>query len=430
MNRIDFFDRAKARGPIVAWAGCLLACAFALRAQAADGSLSLDAAIERASQDAPQIASAQASLEGAQSSLISAGRLPDPEVIVGIDNLPLTGAEQFSLTRDFMTMRKVGLMQTVPAGAKRRFQSELASREADVAQAELRATRFDVASGAADAWIAAAATDMVLARFRALRSDFGLYSTISRAGLSSGLMSAADALVSEAALARFESEILELEQQRATQRAELARWIGGDTDRPLEDLPWKRVLDVPARALVESIATHPSLAPFAARLEVARTQVHLAKADTRPDWSAELSFAKRGPAYSDMVSLEFRVGLPLFLKNRQNPAIAAKLANVRAEQGQQDAAARRQLALFESKVETWRLGRKRLEHFDTVLMPLARDRSRVLLLAYGNGRVGMAAVLEALRELLDLERQYVALGAEVTRAWVFLRLLHSSGVRT
>lgn len=427
MNLIDTSARAIMRGTSAAGALGVVAWILAGAAHGADNLLTLDAAIDRASQDAPQVASAKAALEGAQSSLIGAGRLPDPEAIIGVDNLPLNGAEQFSLTRDFMTMRRVGLMQTVPAGAKRRFQSELASREADVAQAELRATRFEIATAAAEAWIETSTTQQTLARFNALKRDLGLQSTLARAGLSSGRSSAIDALASEAALARLDSEILELDQQQATQRAELRRWIGSDADRPLDDLPWKRELNAAAQALIENVAIHPPLAPFAARIEAARTKVDLARAERHPDWSAELSFAKRGPDYSDMVSLEFRVGLPLFRKNRQNPMVASKLANVRAEEAEQDAAVRMHTAEIESMIASWRLGRKRLEHFEATLLPLSRDRSRAVLSAYSSGRGEMRTVLEALRDELDLQREYVALEADVTRAWVFLHLLHSTG---
>src|SRR6187549_546286 len=76
-----------------------------MKAAAADAPLGLDEAIQRALGDSPQIVAAQASLEGAQELAPSAGRLPDPEVIVGVDNLPVNTADQYSLTRDFMTMR-------------------------------------------------------------------------------------------------------------------------------------------------------------------------------------------------------------------------------------------------------------------------------------------------------------------------------------
>jgi outer membrane protein TolC len=84
-------------------------------------------------------------------------------------------------------------------------------------------------------------------------------------------------------------------------------------------------------------------------------------------------------------------------------------------------------AEIESMVAVWRSGRLRLQNFEATLLPLARDRSRALLTAYGSGRGEQRAVLEALRDEVDVQREYVALEGEVTRAWAFLHLLHSSG---
>src|SRR5690348_12138583 len=177
MNLVGFDARIRAwRVPALA----VLSASLALCARAAE-PLTLDDAMERALHDAPQVSAAQASLESAQSLQVGAARLPDPEVVLGVDNLPVSGPDQYSLTRDFMTMSKVGLMQTVPAAAKRRSRSTLAVREADVAQAELRAARFETASAAADAWIFASVAEQTLQRFRALREDLRVQSVASRA---------------------------------------------------------------------------------------------------------------------------------------------------------------------------------------------------------------------------------------------------------
>ena len=53
-----------------------------------------------------------------------------------------------------------------------------------------------------------------------------------------------------------------------------------------------------------------------ARLAAAQTDVELARTQKRPDWSVELDYAQRGPTFSNVVTLEFRIGLPLFAKNK------------------------------------------------------------------------------------------------------------------
>jgi outer membrane protein TolC len=416
-------ERALARFRHVAIALSLLSNT----AHAGEAPFGLDEAIERALGDSPQIVAAQASLEGAQDLAPSAGRLPDPEAIVGVDNLPVNSSDHFSLTRDFMTMRKVGVMQTFPSGAKRHLQGELASREVDLARAGLKASQFETAKAAAETWIGCATAEQSLKRLRALRSDLTVQSSASRAALASGRSSADDALSSDVALARLDGRILELEQQLAIKRAELSRWVGQDATRELAELPWQRELGGAPQVLAQDVAAHAPLAPSVASLEVARTEVSLARAERRPDWSAELTYAKRGPDYSDMVSLEFRVGLPLFAKNRQNPVIAAKLANVRAQEASQEAEIRMHRAEIESMLAVWQSGRTRLQHFEKEILPLARDRSRATLTSYGSGRGDMRSTLEALSEEVDLQLEYIQLEGDVTRAWAFLHLLHSVG---
>ena len=40
---------------------------------------------------------------------IAAGQLPDPVLKFGVDNLPLSGPDRLSLSRDFMTMRRIDI---------------------------------------------------------------------------------------------------------------------------------------------------------------------------------------------------------------------------------------------------------------------------------------------------------------------------------
>ncbi|MFT5035336.1 MAG: hypothetical protein ACI87L_001178, partial [Litorivivens sp.] len=55
---------------------------------------------------------------------LAAGQLPDPVLKAGIDNLPANGPDSFSLTRDFMTMRRIGISQELPRAAKRQLRTE------------------------------------------------------------------------------------------------------------------------------------------------------------------------------------------------------------------------------------------------------------------------------------------------------------------
>lgn len=389
--------------------------------------LSLDEAIESALTDAPQIAAAAALAESARSAAPSGGRLPDPELIVGVDNLPIEGEDAFSFSRDFMTMTRIGVMQSVPNRSKRRLQAELAQRDVAVADGELRKTRFDIAQAVADAWIARAVAEESLVRLRELKPESELQATAGRAALASGRASAVEALASQALIARLEQRILEFEQNAELKRAELARWLGASADRPLAAMPTQRELGAATESFLVAVAEHAPLAPLVARLAATQTEIELARAEKRPDWRTELTYANRGSEFSDMISLEFRVGLPFFARQRQDPVIAKRLALLRAGEAELDADVRMHAAEIRMAVAEWRRGRERLRHYVSELIPLARDRSRATVASYGAGRGDLGSAIGALTDEIDLHLEHIEVQGSVARAWVFLHLLHDSG---
>jgi len=88
----------------------IAALTIPMAAHAADARpLTLQETIDIALNQAPEVLASQASLDAADARAPSGGRLPDPELIAAVDNLPIEGEDKFSLTSDFMTMRRIGV---------------------------------------------------------------------------------------------------------------------------------------------------------------------------------------------------------------------------------------------------------------------------------------------------------------------------------
>src|SRR5436309_16043872 len=79
-------------------------------------ALSLEEAQRRAVDRSLQLAAQDSAVRASREMAVAAGQLPDPVVKAGIDNLPVNGADQFSVSRDFMTMRRIGVMQELTRG--------------------------------------------------------------------------------------------------------------------------------------------------------------------------------------------------------------------------------------------------------------------------------------------------------------------------
>ncbi|MBR0347322.1 MAG: TolC family protein, partial [Rudaea sp.] len=152
----------------VAFAGASILFPTWLLAQPS-GPLSLEEAVRIAEGQAPAIAARRAAADSATQAIGPAGELPDPELIAGIDNLPVNKGDAFSLTDDFMTMRKVGVMQSFPRREKREARTQRAQAAADREQALLTNERLAVREGVAKAWIARQAVERRLELLTSLR---------------------------------------------------------------------------------------------------------------------------------------------------------------------------------------------------------------------------------------------------------------------
>ena len=384
-------------------------------------TLTLDAAVKAAIERAPQLQAEAAAVEAAQSAAIAAGRLPDPELMIGATNVPVEGEGAWSLERDFMTMREIGVMQSFPNRRKLGSQRERAGAAIEVAQARKQQSALEIARSTAEEWIAVYSAQVVLEKLQLLRPEVQLQADSARTALRSGKGTTVDALTATAAISEIDDEILEATRNLHSMRAELARWIGNDASRTLAHAPAFDRLPETRETLLRSVHNHAPLLAYEAQLALARAEVDMAKAERRPDWSAQLSYAKRGDAFEDMVSLQFRVGLPLFSGSRQDPLIAARYAEARQIEAEREAELRMHAAEVESRVAAWEAARARIDLLERERLRLARQRSQAALASFTAGRLPLTSLLDAHTAEIKLQRDYAELLRDLGSAWAYLR---------
>lgn len=395
-------------------------CSAAL---AEDAPLTLTAAVELAASHSPALMARQAAVQAADAVVVSAGQLPDPELIVGLDDVPTTGSLAFSLSRDEFTGRKVGVMQSFPRKLKRDLRRQRASNEVQLTQAQQAIEELSVKREAALSWITAYIADQSLRRLQALEPVMQLQTRVAGAGVSSAQLATADALASQAAFIEFHDRIRVAEQAVRRARLDLSRWLPEDADRALAAPPPFDQLPVPVKQLLSGIHDHASLRTYDAQVEAARTDIALAQADKHPDWSVELDYANRAAPFSDMVSLQFRIGLPLFSSRRQDPIIAGKHAQLREIEAQRDTELRMHSAEIAQQIADWETLKKRLETYEEELVPLSQARSRAALGAYQSSSTSVKPVLEARAAEIDVQLQVLELRGQLGRAWALLNYL-------
>ena len=377
-------------------AGVLAAALLSLPAAA----LTLDEALRQAEREAPSLAAQAAQVEASRNSAIPAGALPDPKLLLGLQNVPIEGDNRGRFDREPMTMQMVGVMQEVPNRAKRRARIEVAQAGIERATLEQRIERLKVRRQTALAWISARAVEEKLALFQTLYAENALLVKAVRARLAGGRGQAADSIGPRQEAALLAEQEDQLQQSRAQQRAALRRWIGPRADESLTGrLPnWP----VDAEHYRHNLQRHPELALFDPMTDEAQAEIRQAVADKKSDWSWELAYQKRGEEFGDMMSVQFSFDLPLFPGSRQNPRIAAKQATLNQLEAEREHA--QQLA--DDLAEYQRLDRA-LRRSQDSLVPLAEEKVALTLAGYRAGVGDLASVIAARRELVEARLKHI-----------------------
>lgn len=412
------------RAPFYAATLCLLIAAWAtpLMASAAPGQVSLAEAVRRAVERAPLLDARRAQLEAAQQESERAGALPDPMLTVGLDNLPVTGADAFDSTADFMTMKKIGVRQDFPARAKREARRTLAARTVDEAATQAEVEQLTVRRAAAEAWISLWAKQRELATLKTLREQAVLAARIAHARVAGGTDPSVDALATEAAVLELDNDIAAEEVALSVAKVGLQRWLGQDEVSATQGAPDFDRVPFSEPQLLAMLDRMPALRPVTAQLETAAAEVEVARAERRPDWSVAASYGQRSGGESDMVTLEVGIGLPLFTRNRQDRGVAAREADYQAVLDTREDLRRQQAAQVRSSFARWQGLQRQVALHEDRLLPLARDRSAVALAAYRAGGE-VRPWLDARRDELAVHLSHAQHLAELGHAWAALAFL-------
>ena len=384
---------------------------------AAEPALSLAEALRIATRDSSLLAAQRAAIDAAQESTVSARELPDPRLKFGVDNFPLDGADKYSLTRDFMTMRRIGVAQEFPRTEKRDIKGRRAQHQLAREQAMLGDTRATLRRDVATAWMDRYFAEQMAKAVDEQYAESVLQRDALQAGVAANRTTVLERYTLDATLQMLLDRRAEFDRQAARARAMLSRWLGEAGSHPLASLA-----DAPAQsyAVETPVAHHAHLQSLERQIDIAQSEADLAKAATKPDWGLELSYQQRGPQYSNMLSLQVSIDLPLFTDRRQNREAAAKLALVEQARALHEDALRLHLAEATAARSDWEAASARLKRFDDTLLPLARARMTLALAAYRSGIGTLASALETRRTELDLRLQKLQLAAEQGRAYAQL----------
>ncbi len=398
-------------------------------AAAAVGAESLDSLVARSLAVNPAIRAALARAGAAAERVRPAGTRPDPMLMAGVVNMPVSDPGY----RDEMTMNMVGITQTIPYPGKLPLRRQAARDEVTAAAAMSDAARLQVVQEVRAAYYQLAFLDRameVLENNRTVLQSF-VAATESRYGVGTGGQQ--DVLKARVELAGVANEAAELTEER---RAVLAR-LNVLLDRPVDTpLPAAAVPERLVRAAVaadpgqirfasaalgsraegsplpalgelqeRAVRSNPELRAQDAMIAAQAARVDLAAREHLPDFDVSLQYGQRSVG-SDMLTATVSVPLPINRRNRQGAELAATRADLAALQADRAAKAnevRTEVARLVSELER---DRTQLALYVRSIIPQGRASLQSATAGFQVGRVDFVTLLENRSTLYEYETAY------------------------
>lgn len=398
----------------------------------------LEAMVAHAVAMHPSVRAAEARLEAARARVAPAGARPDPMLMAGVQNFPVSDPG----FGDFMTMKMVGVSQTLPSRGKLRLATRAAEYDVSAAEARLQAARLEIAQRVRDAWYELAWLDDALeitTRNQLLLLDF-MRVAESRYGVGTG--SQQDVLKASVEASRLAEEAAALTEQRRVAQARLNEGLDRDSEVPVPAvrIP-ERIVRLAAPASVREVrfvspslgaraagsplpplavleeralANSPVLREWQASIEAHAARAELARLQVRPDVDVSLQYGQRD-GYSDMLSATVSIPLPINRRRRQDAGVAeARAGLAAAEAGLHEArnAVRLQVARLHAELER---DRTQLALYVGSILPQARASLESATAGFQVGRVDLLALLDTQATLYGYEAAYHRLLSDFAR---------------
>jgi len=392
-------------------------CCILLTASLNAAPLTMDEAVRLALVNQPLLARQRALLEADTQFAVSEGELPDPKLKLGVNNVP---TNNFSLTQDFMTQSTVSVEQRFPGGKKRQLKQSIAELKTSQNTAELDTAIRNVKRNAALAWLNLYYLTNTRTTLAEQEEEIRKQIEAARILYRSGKIGQGQILSAQAMLNQLLDREAGLTAQAFQAKADLERWIGKGAERePSINLPDKQ--NIPPLDQIEAqLPSHPEIRKLDQEIAEAQANLSLAQESNIPDWGIEVGYSKRGPAFSDMVSAQVVLDLPVFPGNRQDRLSESKKYLLEVTRSQREDRLRNLTAELNGSYVTWLSTASRIALFKRQIIPAAQQRITAMLIAYKTGTATMLDVFESHHAELETRLQLLAQQVARTRAEVQL----------
>ncbi|HSE14221.1 MAG TPA: TolC family protein [Candidatus Deferrimicrobium sp.] len=392
----------------------LLATAFPLKAVAEEAPFPVSRYVDAALADNPSLDSMRERIRMKENAAIKAGALDDPQLRLGISNLP---TRSWDFREEDMTGKEITLSQMFPWPGMLKTRTHMALREKEETEFVLEEMRSMLRSEIKMTYAELASVRRQIEAVRRSQDVLKEIVGVTQEIYAVGKGSQPDVLRGQVEFGRMREMRINLENREKVLSVRLNTLAALPADRPvppLEDLPEISLPYGQADLVGIYEAERPARKALQARVRRGDSSIRMANLAGKPEFEVSLSYMQRdampdGTKRSDMVSSMVMMTLPIWRKEKIEPGIremeaekrmaGRELANLDLETSNSIG---RSLATLKSRREAAVLYR-------TTLIPQAEQSFQVTAETYRVGKTDFPMLMDAAIAVLSFRREYAAM---------------------
>lgn len=373
--------------------------------------LTLDQALEMAERRHPQLAETRAWVEAASGRAQQAGAFPNPEAILGAQQIPI---QSYPVPdRQYVA----GFGQTIPLGNRLSKAREAELLEREVRLRGLESVHRQLRKRVHGSFATALYQESAFQAQGRITAGLASVVAVTKSRLEAGDVIPQDVARSEMELARAEVELRRSESLRKQALIALSAAIG-DPDLEVKSVEGNLdvAFEVPTLdSLAANLSSQPELQAAEAGVRVGKARIDLAKAERIPDVKVEALYHRLEISGQNTFDLGLSIPLPLFNRN-EGQIREARSEALAAEARVRNTANELSLNLRESYVALT-AALDNLKTFRTQILPHAETVLKAAELRYASGDSALTDVLPVRRDWAAVHLSYLETLREVMQSW-------------
>ena len=370
------------------------------------GILQLDSLISYAIEHNPELESLRKQIEAANSRIPQARALEDPMFEIEIDSVPI---DTINIS-EAMQIRYTA-SQKIPFRGKLSLQGDIASKSAAALKELFHDREREIISKVKKSYYQSYLINKSVQINRENKEIMRGLEEIARTKYSVGEGNQQDVLKALVELIDLDNELIRLEQEMESAKAELNRILNRPSMSPIglpHDLEYKEFkisIDSLQKAALER---RPILSSFQNMIEMNESALALSKKQYYPDFSTGFSYGQTMEG-RDRWSLIVGLNIPLWYKKKQAYGVIEAENNLQSSMA--DYEATKNLVLFEVRDSFLKISSsfKKLELYKNGIIPQAEQSFKSAIAGYKTGLIDFLTLLDNWKTLLRFWLEYYSL---------------------